>query len=708
MASRAQWSLIMTLLDYLPYSRQILQALATICLVITVSLASADPVRVSGPEAVGVFGEGSAMQGEPDNTGAMAYSYTFNLPSARGRPQPQLTLKYNSSAGDREAGYGWGLDLPVIEHKPLSGNPCFSDRGTPVTCSTKNTQHPISDERYTFSGQPLVFICQLKKGTGVQKNCSEEEQPGWAYEGGWRYFRLQVEGLFARFYLSENRLHWRVQLKGGEILDFGEPPDIKGSGVERSRENNGIVRWRLVRHSDAVHDAPVSFVNAFFSKNRKVNPLNYIIYRWKTLQGTRRLLYLTDIYDTPRANGQIDDLSFAHHTQLHWETPKLPQTSYADVHKAVPDLRLAQVAVASMPWSGNGPREIIRTYSLSYDPNLGVKSAVERKSALLNHSLLYGIGLTGRCNLFEDENGNIKFGTESFCYRLHLWGRTFPSPVLPPTTFEYQSANPVFGLASLTKVDTNPGLAYVAKVTKEWVKDLHDMISLPGLNEIKEFDWTIEKEKSVLPYLQSVAVVDFNRDSLPDIVQGWNSQFCPGEGYKEDAIHESIVVAPQNSMFSRSTPNALECKFKTTEGLMQWPIMSTRPIIGYLNKGIGKLSYQCMDAGSSSDGNGLTNHNNGRVPGFLSNKGASTLVGTWSRGVLAWSAARFAAFRARPMLAWDEALGEFKPGKGCDADLLKPDISNSGFQPGWKWERLQSIDWEKEALGGCPRMPLKC
>jgi Salmonella virulence plasmid 65kDa B protein len=266
----------------------------------------ADPTSVPGEMAEGVFGEGNTGHGQPDNkTGAMTWTYPFNLPVARGQPQPRLTLSYNSSSHDREAGYGWGLDLPVIEFKPLSGNPCFEINGAPIACWRQNLHDPhlnladplVSGERYTYNGQSLVFICQLP---GSQKDCNPdrgtEPQPdlassGWASSRNWRYFRLQVEGQFSRFYLSEDRRYWRVQLKGGELLEFGEPPNSGILGTEHPLENNNaVLRWRLVRHSDAVHKVSGA-------------PVNYIDYRWKPL-GKRGLLYLTDIFDTPRANGR--------------------------------------------------------------------------------------------------------------------------------------------------------------------------------------------------------------------------------------------------------------------------------------------------------------------------------------------------------------------------------------------------------------------
>ena len=122
---------------------------------------------------------------------------------------------------------------------------------------------------------------------------------------------------------------------------------------------------------------------------------------------------------------------------------------------------------------------------------------------------------------------------------------------------------------------------------------------------------------------------------------------------------------------------------------------STRPITGYLNRGLNSLNvnldYQCMDAGKFDDPTGLTHFNPSRPPGFLSGSGGVTLLSSWSEGVVAWSNAQYAPYRARPLLPGAKA-GEFEPGTGCDPDHFKePD-----FHPGWKWEKTQvNVDWAK-------------
>jgi RHS repeat-associated protein len=566
----------------------------------------ADPTSVPGEVAEGVFGEGYKGFGEPDSkTGAMIYSYPFNLPTARGKPQPKLSLTYNSSSHDREAGYGWGFDLPVIERKPLSGNPCFLKDGTPIACGEPATTRK-TEERYIYSGQPLVLICKIGGG---DKDCGNEPQPDWPSLKlqGWRYFRLQVEGQFSRFYLSPDRRYWRVQLKGGELLEFGEPPNSSNLGIEHTADNKkAILRWRLIRHSDALH----KIID---------QPVNYVDYRWERI-GKRGLLYLTHIYDTPRASGHRTDADFAHHTQLKWEYPDFPETYYADPYRATPDLRLKSVAISSMDWEANGSlRKQIRTYKLNYSKTQGATTTMEHNQVfqIWHHSFLFQIQMQGQCvkiadsgvlvaaasyvPIPEDNKGNIP--TNLDCAKL------------PATTFEYQNGEPIFGTPTV-------------------------------INNIQGGPPNAVKESSVLTYVGSVGIVDFNQDGLPDIVQSWR-----------------------------------------TSGVFSGGNKQSPPITGYLNRGsdgkIIDLYFQCMDGGMFNDPTGLAYYNQMRTPGFFTGIGGTTLVGTWGEGTVAWSNAQFAPFRANHM-----GNTFFHPDRLCDPKY---------FTPTWRWEKVQ-LDWAKLSL----------
>lgn len=354
-----------------------------------------DPANSSSVKAAGIFGEGSSGNLAPDPvSGVLRYSYAFELPRARGRVQPALTLAYSSASRDREAGYGWGLALPTIERRPMSGNPRFD--GSP------------SDERFFFNGEPLVRVCDLP-------SCpNSESYPNWA-SAGWRYYRLQVEGKFARFYLSPDRRQWRVQQKGGLRMDFGSADGSLDAVDMVANDPATIVRWRLTRHFDAV---------------RLVgdNPVNYVEYHWKKL-GKRGLSYLTDIYDTPRATGHSGLEDFANHVQLAWEAPGYAQTSYVDPLHSTPDLRLRHVGVATKTWEASSAREVMRIYTLKYkgakSSGLAQSFGETDKAPLWHHSFLESIELEGNCRRTEDANGNIP--PISDCIRL------------PQTKFEYST-----------------------------------------------------------------------------------------------------------------------------------------------------------------------------------------------------------------------------------------------------------------------------
>lgn len=630
--------------------RRTFAAAAIVFCTLSVSSIHADPISPPGEAVQGTFGEGSSGRGQPNSkTGTMSWFYTFETPAARGGPQANLVLGYDSSSRDREAGYGWGLDIPAIERRPLSGNPCLSAQQCEASGGAL-ANDAISHEKFSFDGQPLVYICEVSADEATNiANCGKEPQPKWALTGGWHYFRPQVEQEFARFYLSANQRYWKVQRKGGELLEFGDRPGSGMVGTEHVLGNrNAIVRWRLVRHSDSAH-----IING--------SPANFVDYRWREL-GKRGLLFLTDIFDTPRADGRIDDAGFAHHTQLTWSLPDFPQTAYADPFRATPDLRLSRVSVASMPWAGAGPREIIRTYFVNYYLAQGATSTVSNSQVfqLWHHSFLSEIGMEGRCNQFEDEQGRIATNREC------------PGPRLPSTTFEYEDGFVNFGVTNWTKLKGGPPNAI--------------------------------QDRKVLPDLKSVGIVDFNRDGLPDIVQGWNSitsectfTYCGFFGLDCEDLHGTLSISSATNSVVCIPPSPVPAP-KTAIS-----VRSTFPLVGYLNSGSAfpylNLTYQCMDAGDRLDARGLTFYNVGQTPGFF--RDGATLVGSWSDGVLAWSKARYAPYRVNPLIKG--STGEFEPGTGCDAD----NFNATDFHPGWKWQQTESgVDWAKLPLDAAvPSVP---
>ena len=173
-------------------------------------------------------------------SGSASASYPFDLLTARGNAQPSLGLSYSSSAGVREAGYGWGLNgLPSVERRHPS-----SARGGPTHIDP--TAGPTGD-RFYFGGSPLVPICVVGNGpcNPDSSGADTESLPPWA--NGWVYFRMEVDTTFARFFWSPDGRSFVVQFKSGETMELGAPLDETSdeSAILRD-EFNYILRWNVV------------------------------------------------------------------------------------------------------------------------------------------------------------------------------------------------------------------------------------------------------------------------------------------------------------------------------------------------------------------------------------------------------------------------------------------------------------------------------
>jgi RHS repeat-associated protein len=321
------------------------------------------------------------------SSGVLRTSVAIEYPAARGMAQPQLGLYYSSAAGIREAGMGWGLNLPSIERRgPTGGPPDYS--GT------------ISD--FVFNGEPLVPLCRAEF-------CPPDVAPlpDWAGPG-WMYFRLRDDTTLARFFRSPDGKTWRVQLRGGEILELGKATERPLPGEEAATELDvrfggiagrtgtfalsDVYRWNLSRRFEpAPHGGRAR---------------NVVVYRWRKLGDTGRI-YLTDVYHTPPIDADTDQArldSFAHHIQLEWTRPFQIRNAYAPIWRATPDFHVARIDVASKPFGESGQtRRMVRRYHLQYEDHG-------------HHSYLRRVQMEGRCAAPTEEVAEALPGTS--CPRL--------------------------------------------------------------------------------------------------------------------------------------------------------------------------------------------------------------------------------------------------------------------------------------------------
>lgn len=437
----------------------------------------------------------------PDQaTGTMQHSVPLPLPRARGSWQPELSLAYSSGAADGEAGYGWGLTMPVIERRPRSG-----PIGIPNT------------ERFTYNGQPLAYVCTFG-GSGGPGTCpASEVMPTEATlpPGACRYFRLQRESLYARFFLCDgwSDAEWVVQLRSGVELHFGEHTGSAPSwGGDRpvdlatTPDNNAfrVARYQLSWARDSFH--------------------NFVYYRWRKL-GTRGLVYLTDIFDTepvgPSGSSPVEN--FAHHAQLDWEPVPFRTTSYGGTERRALDMRLTRVVSASKRWLDAGPRVAVRGWDLKYlaQRSFNYSPQTSLQGPLLHHSFLHRVEPFGCKEVVTEVDGVVP--PTGSCQRA------------PGTTFGYEGAElrtgapthlvqPVTGTPD--PVAQQRGMIfrhrwYEQNVTED-PEDLHDQ----GLTD--------------------ATVMDINGDGVPDLVQGQvqhESAVDPGTGQITIGTHTAAAPA---------------------------------------------------------------------------------------------------------------------------------------------------------------------
>ena len=158
-----------------------------LALVPTPVFSAAEPGASPGG-GTGTFGAGP-LGAVDDTSGAAVTSVPIEVPAARGVPQINLTMTYNSARGLGNVAVGWSLSLPAIERRAPGGKrPRFL---------------PAEDEHYAFAGRPLIRLGVVQSTSCPITNCTEQ-MPAWAI--GATYFRLQDESSFARFFLMNDRV----------------------------------------------------------------------------------------------------------------------------------------------------------------------------------------------------------------------------------------------------------------------------------------------------------------------------------------------------------------------------------------------------------------------------------------------------------------------------------------------------------------------
>jgi hypothetical protein len=184
------------------------------------ALAADDKFGVSAPRitlpkgggAISGIGEKFAVN-PVTGTGSMTVPL-FTSPGRSGFG-PQLSLSYDSGAGNGPFGFGWTLSVPSITRKTDKGLPKYFDA--------------LESDIFILSGaEDLVPVLVKEKDEWKRQTFdSPASEPGYAVQ---RY-RPRIEGLFARIERWTNKLtgisHWRSISKDNVTTLYGKRDDAR-------------------------------------------------------------------------------------------------------------------------------------------------------------------------------------------------------------------------------------------------------------------------------------------------------------------------------------------------------------------------------------------------------------------------------------------------------------------------------------------------
>jgi RHS repeat-associated protein len=174
------------------------------------------PPTVSLPKGGGaVRGIGEKFTANPV-TGTGSLSVPIFTSPGRSGFGPQLSLSYDSGAGNGPFGFGWQLGLPSITRKTDKGLPRYLD----------------AEESDTFilSGAEDLVPALVQAGDQWQRP-APEPRPVGGVEYRIQRYRPRVEGLFARIerwtQVQTGEAHWRSISKDNVTTLYGQTPESR-------------------------------------------------------------------------------------------------------------------------------------------------------------------------------------------------------------------------------------------------------------------------------------------------------------------------------------------------------------------------------------------------------------------------------------------------------------------------------------------------
>src|SRR6266478_7309319 len=174
-------------------------------------------------------------------TGTGSMSVPIATSPGRSGFGPQLSLSYDSGAGNGPYGFGWNLSLPSITRKTDKGLPRYEDADE-------------SDVFILSGAEDLVPVFKTNPATGefvkdAKGNFVYDEFPRDGYLG--RRYRPRIEGLFARIERwtrqSDGDVYWRSISKDNITTFYGKTEE---SRIANPEDPSQIFSWLICQSYD--------------------------------------------------------------------------------------------------------------------------------------------------------------------------------------------------------------------------------------------------------------------------------------------------------------------------------------------------------------------------------------------------------------------------------------------------------------------------
>ncbi|UIE37907.1 SpvB/TcaC N-terminal domain-containing protein [Leptodesmis sichuanensis] len=194
------------------------------------------PAAVELPKGGGAIrGIGEKFAVNPvTGTGSLSLPI-FTTPSRSGF-SPQLSLSYDSGAGNGVFGLGWNLSVPSVTRKTDKGLPRYFDGE--------------DSDVFILSGvEDLVPVLVWGEDgeTWEEEKVSDKTEETETYTI--RRYRPRIEGLFARIERWQHRvtgaIHWRSLSKDNITSIYGRSPDLLHSQIADPKDASRVFKWML-------------------------------------------------------------------------------------------------------------------------------------------------------------------------------------------------------------------------------------------------------------------------------------------------------------------------------------------------------------------------------------------------------------------------------------------------------------------------------